>query len=371
MLMRSTNTSGPSLSPRRIRFPARTRSTSRSRSTRGPRCSWSDVERVLAGNLIRLGDDVHRRAADRAVEVLDVPDALTELRPREHVPALERQLALDLRLGEERDPGEIERTDLELRPLDDREGDRHARFLAVHRHIGRLDSGLDVAVVVIELDDPLDVLLEPLALNLAPENEVLPLLRRERRLELTVREPLVAREPDPVDLDLAPLDDVEHHAHVAVWELLDIRRQLDLEVPLVLVEVPELLDGALDVHRVVHAAQLDVDLVLELGRLQGLVADEVDVSHEGPLADDEGHLHSAFEVLDPRLHVVEEAQAEDRPDILGEEARVEGGADGALDPAQHDGLLNPLRALDCDLLDDDRGCWDRCAAASDAWRSGA
>src|SRR6059058_1474120 len=141
-----------------------------------------------------------------------------------------------------------------LRPLDDREGDRHARFLAVHRHIGRLDSGLDVAVVVIELDDPLDVLLEPLALNLAPENEVLPLLRRERRLELTVREPLVAREPDPVDLDLAPLDDVEHHAHVAVGELLDIRCQLDLEVPLVLVEVPELLDGALDVHRVVHAA---------------------------------------------------------------------------------------------------------------------
>src|SRR5207245_1889720 len=97
-----------------------------------------------------------------------------------------------------------------LGPLVDREGDRHARFLAVHRHIGRLDSGLDVAVVVIELDDPLDVLLEPLALNLAPEDEVLPLLRRERRLELTVREPLVAREPDPVDLDLAPLDDVEH-----------------------------------------------------------------------------------------------------------------------------------------------------------------
>src|SRR2546422_3599269 len=60
-------------------------------------------------------------------------------------------------------------------------------------------------------------------------------------------------------------------------------------------------------------------------------------------------------VLDPRLHVVEEAQAEDRPDILGEEARVEGGADGALDPAQHDGLLNSLRALDRDLLDDDRG----------------
>src|SRR2546428_4794757 len=77
-----------------------------------------DVERVLAGDLIRLGSDVHRRAADRAVEVLDVPHALAELRPREHVPALERQLALDLRLGEERDPGELDRTDPELRPLD-------------------------------------------------------------------------------------------------------------------------------------------------------------------------------------------------------------------------------------------------------------
>ena len=210
-------------------------------------------------------------------------------------------------------------------------------------------------MVVVELNDPLDVLVEALALHLAPEDEVLPLPRRERVFELALREPLVALEHDPVDLDLPPLDDAEYHAHVPVGELLDVRSHLDLEVPLVFVEVLELLDDTLDVHGIVDAAQLEVDLVLELAGLHGLVADEVDVSDKGPLPDDERHLHPAFEILDPRLHIVEEAQVEDRPDVLGEEARVEGGADGALDPPEHDGLLNPLRTLDRDLLDDDRG----------------
>src|SRR5438034_316707 len=313
-----------------------------------------DVDDVLAGHLLRLGDDVHRCAADGAVEVLDAPEALAQLRPREHVPGLHLQLAPDLLLGEERDPVELDLADLELRSLDYREGDRHARLLTVHGHIGGLDAGLDVAVVVVELNDSLDVLVESLALHLAAEDEVLSLSGRERVLELALREPLVALEEDPVDLDLTTLDDAEHHANVTVGKLLDVRRHLDLEIPLVLVEVPELLDGALDVYRVVDAAQLEIDLVLELRGLHGLVPGEVDVPDERPFVDDERHLHPALEVLDPHLHVVEEAQAEDRPDVLGEEGRVEGRADGGLDPAEHDGLLDPPRALDRDLLDDDR-----------------
>src|SRR3989442_2113694 len=43
------------------------------------------VDGVLAGDLLRLGDDVHRCAADGAVDVLDAPEALAQLRPREHV----------------------------------------------------------------------------------------------------------------------------------------------------------------------------------------------------------------------------------------------------------------------------------------------
>src|SRR2546425_374269 len=270
-----------------------------------------DVDDVLAGHLLRLGDDVHRCAADGAVEVLDAPEALAQLRPREHVPGLHLQLAPDLLLGEERDPVELDLADLELRSLDDREGDRHARLLTVHGHIGGLDAGLDVAVVVVELNDSLDVLVESLALHLAAEDEVLSLSGRERVLELALREPLVALEEDPVDLDLTTLDEAEHHANVTVGKLLDVRRHLDLEIPLVLVEVPELLDGALDVYRVVDAAQLEIDLVLELRGLHGLVPGEVDVPDERPFVDDERHLHPALEVLDPHLHVVEEAQAED------------------------------------------------------------
>src|SRR2546428_663036 len=112
-----------------------------------------DVDDVLGGGLLRLGGDVPRWPGHGAGEVLDAPEALAQLRPREHVPGLHLQLAPDLLLGEERDPVELDLADLELRSLDDREGDRHARLLTVHGHIGGLDAGLDVAVVVVELND--------------------------------------------------------------------------------------------------------------------------------------------------------------------------------------------------------------------------
>src|SRR5437879_9848545 len=101
------------------------------------------------------------------------PEALVQLRPREHVPGLHLQLAPDLLLGEERDPVELDLADLELRSLDDREGDRHARLLTVHGHIAGLAAGLNVAVVVVELNASLDVLVEYMAVHLAEEDEVL------------------------------------------------------------------------------------------------------------------------------------------------------------------------------------------------------
>src|SRR5262249_39464104 len=97
------------------------------------------------------------------------------------------------------------------------------------------------------------------------------------------------------------------------------RGDLDLEVALVLVEVAQLLDGALHLDGVVDTAELQLDLVLEGIAVFLLVADEVDVADERALGDDEDDLHAALEVLDSHLHVVEEPEAEDRADVLGEE----------------------------------------------------
>ena len=88
------------------------------------------------------------------------------------------------------------------------------------------------------------------------------------------------------------------------------------------------LARALDVHRVVDAAEFEVDLVLQLVGAHVLVADEVDVTDEGPLHDHEPDLHAALEVLDLQLHVVEEAEGEHGADILGELGGVEDRADG-------------------------------------------
>ena len=76
--------------------------------------------------------------------------------------------------------------------------------------------------------------------------------------------------------------------------------------------------GAVDLDRVVDAAELEVDLLGEGGGVELLVAREVDVADEGPLDHDEGDLHAALEVLDLELDVVEEAEGEDGADVLGE-----------------------------------------------------
>src|SRR6266550_1873785 len=85
------------------------------------------------------------------------------------------------------------------------------------------------------------------------------------------------------------------------------------------VEVAQLLHGALHVDRVVDAPELQVDLLLERVPVFLLVADEVDVTHEGPLRDREDDLDAALEVLDPELDVIEEPEAEDGADVLGKE----------------------------------------------------
>src|SRR5438874_1577370 len=319
-----------------------------------------DVEDVLAGHRFRLRRHFVRGSADRAVESLDGLDAVADGRPVEDVTGLEADLPHDLLLWQERQAGRPHLADTELGPLDHGERDRHQRPLAVHLDVRRLDAGLDVAVIVVEQDDPLDVLVESLPLDLTAEDEVLPLARREVVLDERLAEPRVALDDDLVDLDLPPLGDAEHHAHVAVGELLDVRGDLHLEVALVLVEVAQLPDRALDVHRVVDPPQLEIDLFLEVLRLQLLVAREAHVTHERPLLYDEGDLDAALEVLDPHLHVIEESKAEDRADVLRQEVRVEGGADGALHAAEDDGVLDAPGAFDRELLDDDGGlsrCW--------------
>src|SRR5258706_3464389 len=306
------------------------------------------VDLVERRQLVALGVHVGRGAADRAVEVQDPRDAVSNPTHREHVAGLEPDLPVDLALRQQGDPGHLHVADAELGPIHDDDRDRHARPLAIDGDVVRLDAGLDVAVVVVEADQPVDVQLEALALDLAAHDEVLPLLRLHRFLELVVPQPLVAAELDHLDRHLAPFDDVEDQLHVRIGEFLDGGSDLDLEVALVLVEVAELFDGTLHVDRVVHAAELHVDLVLQGVPVFGLVAHEVDVANEGALRDGEDDLDAALEVLDPQLDVVEEAEAEDGADILGEKRGVEGRADGALDSAEDHGVLHTPIAFDVD-----------------------
>ena len=277
------------------------------------------VDLIDRRQLFALGVHVGRGAADRAVEVQNRGGGFSDTAHREHIAGPELELPLDLFFRQQGHPGDLDLADPELRALDDDDRDRHPGFLAIDADVVRLDAGLDEAVVVVDLDDAVDVDLEALALDLAAQDEVLALLRLHRVLELVGPEPLVAAEDDRLDRHLTPLDDVEDQLHVRVGELLDGRGDLDLEVALVLVEVAQLLHGALHVDRVVDAPELQVDLLLERVPVFLLVADEIDVTHEGPLRDHEDDLHAALEVLDPELDVIEEPEAEDGADVLGKE----------------------------------------------------
>ena len=163
-----------------------------------------------------------------------------------------------------------------------------------------------------------------------------------------------ALDHDALDLDLAPLGDAEGDADVPVGEPLHVGGDGDLEVALLLVVVLELLRRAVDVDGVVDAAELEVDLLLERRGVKLLVAGEDDVADEGSLDDREDQPHPALEVLHLELHVVEEAQGEDVPDVVGETGGDEGVTDLGGHAAEDDRLLHAPVPLDGDVLDDDR-----------------
>src|SRR5438309_5077270 len=121
-----------------------------------------------------------------------------------------------------------------------------------------------------------------------------------------------------------------------------------------LVLLLETLHGLLDLDRVVDAPELQLGLLQEPVRVDLLVADELHVTDEGALDDDERDLDATLEVLDPHLDVVEEPEPVDRPQVLAQAVRIEGGADRRLHAAEDDGVLHAAVALDGDVLDDDR-----------------
>src|SRR5712692_8071700 len=312
-----------------------------------------DVDLEIGQILSDVGVDVRRRAPDGPVHVGDALHGLAELRAREHVAGREKDPPFDFFERQHAVAGDVDPADVELRALDDDDLDGRPGVDPVDLDVGGLNPRLDVAVVVVELDDSLDVLVELLPLDGAAQDEEFPLLRQHDLLDLLGLEALRALDHDLFDGDLAPFGDAKGHGDVAVRQLLGVGRDSDLEIALFLVILLELLGRARDGDRVVDAAQLEVDLLLQGRGVELLVPGEEDVADERPLHHDEGQLDAALEVLDLQLHVVEEAQREDRPDVLGLAGGREGLSDLRADSAQNDGLLDPTIALNGEFLDED------------------
>ena len=313
-----------------------------------------DGHRPVFEILADQGRHVRRGVPRRAVEPRDPVHGLVQLLPGEHVSRLEQDLPPDVLERQHPVAGDVQALHLELRPLHDLEGDGDPSLLPVDGNVVRLHPRLEVAVVVVEREDELDVVLELLALHRTAQDEVLALLGLHDPLDLFGGQPLVTRDDDLVDGDPPPFGDAKRHPHVAVGELLDPRRDLDLEVAILLVQLLEPLRGLLDLDRVVDAPELQLGLLLERVRVDPLVADELHVTDEGALDDDERDLDATLEVLDAHLDVVEEPEPVDRPQVLAQAVRIEGGADRRLHAAEDDGVLHAAVALDGDVLDDDR-----------------
>src|SRR6266478_8483670 len=312
-----------------------------------------DVDQPARGVLEGVGAHVGGGAADRAVEVGDPLDAVAELGPGEDVARLQLDPLPDLLHREHRVAHHVHAADLELRPLDHHDPDGGAGLFAVDLDLRRLHPSLYVAVVVVELDDPVHVLVESLPLDGSPQDDILALLGVHRPLHLLGGEPLGALDHDLVDADPPTLRDSVGHGDVPVGELLGLGGDADLEVAILLVVLLELVGALVNLHRVVDASQLELDLLLQGGRVLLLVPGEDDVADERPLHHHVGQLDAPLEVLDLHLHVVEEAETEDGPDILGGAVGDEGTADLGADPAEDHRLLHPAVALDRDLLDED------------------
>ena len=163
-----------------------------------------------------LGIDVGGGAPDGAVHVADVLGAVAELGAGVDVIGLELNPTPDLLDGEDIVARDVHPAHPELRTLHHHDPDGDAGVLAVHLRLRGLHARLDVAVVVVEGDDPVHVLLELLPLDGSPQDEVLPLLREQDLLDLFGFDALRALDDDLLDRHLAPLDDPEAHRHVAV-----------------------------------------------------------------------------------------------------------------------------------------------------------
>ncbi len=281
---------------------------------------------------------------------------------REHVAWGELDAALDLLDGQDGRAGHVDAPDPELRALHDGDADDGFRPRPIDLDVGGLHARLDVAVVVVELHDALDVLIELLPLHRPGEDVVVPLLRGHDGLDVFGWEPVGPLDHDAVDGDLASLRDAERDRHVAIGQLLDVGGHRHLEVALLLVGLFELLRGPIDVDGIVDTAEPQVDLLGQRGRVELFVAAEDDVPHERPLDDDERDLDPAFKVLHLELHVVEEPEREDRPQILGEARRLKLCADLDAHTPENDGLLDAAIPLNHDVFDDDRRSsgWRRC-----------
>ena len=311
----------------------------------------ADLGRRL--HLFGPGTHVGRGVSDGAVEIGDLAQRVPQLGAGEDVPDLELDHATDLDLREQGHARDGEALQSVLRALHDREDQGYSRPLAVQLDLVAIDARLDVAVVVVEGEDALDVLVETLALELPGQDPVLPLLGAQDLLDLALGESLGAPDDDLVDGDPAPLVDAEDDFHVPVGELLHFRGDLDLEIALGLVVILEHFLGLLHHHRVVHAAELEVDLLLEIAGRELLVSGEVDVADERALDEHERHLHPAFEVLHLELDVVEESQGKDGAHVLRELRGIEEAARLRLDAPEDHRLLDAAISFDGDVADGD------------------
>src|SRR5215470_7974503 len=301
-----------------------------------------------------LGIDVGRGPADRAVDVPDLLHRILQLGARVDVARLELHAPAELLDRQHLVAVDVDAADPELRALDHDDPDRDAGAPPVDLRVDRLHARLDVAVVVVQRDDTLDILVQLLALDRPPQDVEFALPRQHDVLDLVRLQPLRALDDDRVDRHLAALDNAEGDADVPVGELGDVGRDARLEVALLLIELLQLFGRPRHLDGVVDRAELEIHLLLELGGVQALVAGEVDVPDEGALGHDEGQLHPALEVLDLRLDVVEESEGEDRAYVVGEAGRHEGASDLGGGPAEDDGLLDAPIALNREVLNDDR-----------------
>lgn len=131
---------------------------------------------ALDGHLRAVRDlqrhvDLGAGAPDGAVELENTLHALPELGPGEDLPGHQPDLAADLFQGEHARPGRHHTTHGELGALHHPDCDRDPPPGAVQADLVARHPGADVTVVLVEGGDPLEILLQALALEDPAEDE--------------------------------------------------------------------------------------------------------------------------------------------------------------------------------------------------------